>query len=256
MIKTLGRIVVPGTAVVKRRVDPSAALLAVLALAVVILAGLPLIRLMISSLSGAHGLTLHNYATALANRRYINAHLLGAAMGVVATILAVLMGVPLALGVSRTNMPARGAVHLSVMAALIMPPFLGTIAWMLLASPNAGVLNHVWEALFRRPNGPFNVYSFWGLAFVIALYAFPLVYIFTKSSLDLISSELEDAAHIHGAGRSYTLWRVILTLALPAVLGAAILVFLEAITLYGTPTLIAIPAGLNVTTVQISEFFP
>lgn len=78
---------------------------------------------------------------------------------------------------------------------------------------------------------------------------------FTKSALDLVSTELEDAASIHGAGKFQTMARVTLPLVLPSIVGAAILIFLEAIALYGTPALIAIPARINLATTQIVSFF-
>jgi len=165
------------------------------------------------------------------------------------------MGVPLALAVSRSNMPARGLAHLSVLAAFVMPNFLGAIAWILLAGPNAGWLNRLWIELTGVDKGPFNIFSFWGLAFVIALYTYPLVYVFTKAALDLVSTELEDAAAIHGAGKFQTMVRVTLPLALPSIVGASILIFLEAIALYGTPALIAIPARINLATTQLVSFF-
>jgi iron(III) transport system permease protein len=89
----------------------------------------------------------------------------------------------------------------------------------------------------------------------MALYAYPLVYVFTTSALDLISTEMEDAASIHGAGKYTTLWKVSLPLALPAILAASLLIFLETIALVGTPALIAIPAGFSVITTQLAEFF-
>ena len=49
--------------------------------------------------------------------------------------------------------------------------------------------------------------------------------------------------------------RVTLPLALPAILGSVFLVFLEVLGLYGTPALIAIPAGFNVVTTQLAAFF-
>jgi iron(III) transport system permease protein len=42
---------------------------------------------------------------------------------------------------------------------------------------------------------------------------------------------------------------------LPAILGGAIVTFLEAIALFGTPALIAIPARFNVVTTQLLQFF-
>src|SRR5262249_56812841 len=104
----------------------------------------------------------------------------------------------------------------------------------------------VW--LTGAPAGPFNVYSKAGLVLVIACYSFPYMFVFTRSALDLISSEMEDAASTLGAGLLRTTVRVTLPLALPAIMGAFIISFLEAIAIFGTPALIALPGRFQVMT--------
>ncbi|RCW74479.1 ABC transporter permease [Pseudorhodoferax soli] len=243
-------------AVPSRLADPSLWLFGALIALLVLLVANPILRLLAESLRNADGgFSLASYAAALGRSRHLQALLNSLYLGVAVTALAAMLGVPLALAVSRTNMPGRGLTHLGVLAAFVMPNFLGAIAWILLAGPNAGWLNRAWVALFGTETGPLNIFSFWGLAFVIALYTYPLVYVFTKSALDLVSTELEDAASIHGAGKFHTLARVTLPLVLPSIVGAGILIFLETIALYGTPALIAIPAGLNLATTQIVSFF-
>ena len=66
---------------------------------------------------------------------------------------------------------------------------------------------------------------------------------------------MEDAANILGAGTLRTTLRITLPLVLPAILGGAIVTFLEAIALFGSPALIAIPARFNVVTTQLLQFF-
>lgn len=239
-----------------RWADPALWLFGVLIAALVFLVANPILRLVWDSVAAADGgATLGHYASAFGRSRHIQAMLNSLYLGAAVTLIALLLGVPLALAVSRTNMPGRNAAHLGVLAAFVMPNFLGAIAWILLAGPNAGWLNRLWLEIFGGDKGPFNIFSFWGLAFVIALYTFPLVYVFTKSALDLVSTELEDAASIHGAGKLRTLTRVTLPLVLPSIVGASILIFLESVALYGTPALIAIPAGINLATTQIATFF-
>ncbi len=239
-----------------RLADPSLWLFGILVVLLVLLVANPILRLVWDSFSASDGgATLRNYTSALGRSRNLQALLNSLYLGGAVTVLALALGVPLALAVSRTNMPFRNLTHMGVLAAFVMPNFLGAIAWILLGGPNAGWLNRLWLAVFGGENGPFNIYSFWGLAFVIALYTFPLIYVFTKSALDLISTELEDAASIHGAGKFRTLTRVTLPLVLPSIVGAAILIFLESVALYGTPALIAIPAGINLATTQIVSFF-
>jgi iron(III) transport system permease protein len=82
-----------------------------------------------------------------------------------------------------------------------------------------------------------------------------LVFIFVKSALDLISSEMEDAANIMGAGTWTTMRKVTLPLVWPSILGGFILIFLETIALFGTPAIIGIPARINVVTTQLWQFF-
>jgi iron(III) transport system permease protein len=76
-----------------------------------------------------------------------------------------------------------------------------------------------------------------------------------KSALDLISSEMEDAANILGAGTWKATLKVTLPLVWPSILGGVVVVFLETIALFGTPAIIGIPARINVVTTQLWQFF-
>lgn len=196
-----------------------------------------------------------NYAAAFERPRYVQAFINSIKLGVVAAAGAVLIALPLAWGVSRTSMPGRNFVHMSVVASFLIPPFVGAIGWILLGGPNAGWINRVWMILTGTDSGLVNVFTFGGLAFVISLYTFPLVYILTKSALDLVSTELEEAAAILGAGPIRATFMVTLPIVLPAIIGSSMLVFLEVLGLFGTPALIGIPAGYNVITTQLAAFF-
>ena len=241
----------------KRSFDPMVILWIILALLLIFLVINPLGRLIIDSFRqvGGTDFTLANYVAAFSRARHIQAVINTLWMASFASLIAVAMAVPLAWAVSRTDMPGRDWAHASVIAAFIIPTFLGAIGWMLLAGPNAGWLNRIFVGVFDTATGPFNIFSFSGLCFVIGIYAFPLIYVFTRSALDLISTEMEEAAAVHGAGTLRTMVKVTLPLALPAILGGFILVFLEATALYGTPALIAIPARFNVATTQLATFF-
>lgn len=199
--------------------------------------------------------TFANYATAYGRARYIDALFNSLKLGVVSAALAGVFAVPLAWAVARTNMPGRGLTRMLVLVTFITPPYTGAVAWILLAGPNAGWLNRFFMMVTGAEAGPFNIYSFTGLAVVIALYSFPYIFIFTTAALELVSSEMEDAANILGAGPWRTMRKVTLPLALPAILGGLIICFLEAIALFGSPAMIAIPARFNVVTTQLFQFF-
>jgi iron(III) transport system permease protein len=237
--------------------DPLIVLWIVLAAALVILVVNPLFRLVQTSLQDTDtgAFTWMNYVTAYSRPRYITAMLNSLRLGAGVTVLCLLFAVPIAWAVSRTDMPGKGIIRFLVLGAFVTPPYLGAIGWILLAGPNSGWLNRIWMGLTGAQEGLFNIYSFGGLTFNIAIYSFPYLFIFTTAALDLVSSEMEDAANILGAGILRTTLRVTLPMALPAILGGAIVTFLEAIALFGSPALIAIPARFNVVTTQLLQFF-
>jgi len=217
----------------------------------------PLARLFWVSLqdpqSGA--LTLANYLTAFGRWRYVEALLNSLLVGLAVGVLGIMFGVPMAWAVSRTDMPGKGLVWAAIVGTFIVPNYLGAVAWILLAGPNAGWLNRVWMAATGAGAGPFNIYSMAGLVLVIAIYSYPYVFVFTRGALDLVSSEMDDAATTLGAGVVRRTLRITLPLTLPAILAAFIVAFLEAIALFGVPALIALPARFQVMTTMLWQFF-
>ena len=142
-----------------------------------------------------------------------------------------------------------------ILGAFITPSYLGAIGWILLAGPNAGWINKVWMAVTGASTGFSNIYSFGGLVWVTALYAFPYIFVFTTDALERVSTEMEEAANILGAGGLRTTFRVTLPLVTPAILGGAIVVFLDTVALFGTPAIIALPARIHVLTLELWGFF-
>lgn len=163
--------------------------------------------------------------------------------------------VPMAWAVARTDMPCKPLVRAMVMLTFITPPFLGATSWVLLAAPNAGWINRLYVAASGAAAGPLNIYSLSGLVFVIAIYSIPYSFVFTSAALELVSSEMEDAANILGAGRITTTLRITLPLVAPALLGAWIITYLEAISIIGSSVIIGLPAHINLVPLQLLEFF-
>ena len=240
-----------------RYLEPSSLIWIVLIAVLLFLVAVPIGKLLVVSFEqqGTGAFTLSNYATAYGRARYLEALVNSLLLGSLTSLLAVVFAVPMAWAVSRTDMPGKGFTWAMVMGAFIMPPYLGAVGWILLAGPNSGFINQAWTWLTGLQEPLVNVYSFFGLALVIALHSFPLIFIFVKSALDLISSEMEDAANILGAGTWTATRKVTLPLVWPAVLGGIIVVFLETVALFGTPAIIGIPARINVVTTQLWQFF-
>lgn len=237
--------------------EPASILWIVLILFLLFLIASPFAHLLIVSFekTGGDGFTLANYVTAYSRSRYLDGLRNSLMLGLATAVVCVAFALPMAWAVSRTNMPAKWLVWGTVLGAFILPPYLTAIGWILLAGPNAGWLNRMWMAITGAESGIFDIYTFTGIVLVIALNAFPYVFLFTKSALDLVSTEMEEAANILGANAWQATWKVTLPLIWPAILGSIIIVFLEAIALFGVPALLGIPARINFVTTQLWEFF-
>ena len=247
----------PGTLGRLRRFEPASLIWILAAAALLFLVATPLVRLLMSSLQSTDtgAFTLDNYVSAYGQIRNLEALGNSLLYSLEVTVLSALMAVPIAWGVSRTDMPCKSLVRALILGAFITPPYLGAIGWILLAGPNAGWLNRVWMAVTGSHSGFIDVYTFSVLSLVTALYAFPYIFVFTADALDRVSSEMEEAANILGAGSFYTVFRITLPLVTPAILGGAIVVFLDTVALFGTPAIIALPARIRIMTLQIWQYF-
>jgi iron(III) transport system permease protein len=236
--------------------NPTKLVCAALAVALVFLVGNPLLRLILISFKTPTGaFTFDNYIEIVSRWRYLVGYRNSLVLGFSVASLCLLFGVPMAWGVSRTDMPGKQLIQLLVLATFVTPPFLGATSWVLLAGPNAGWLNRAYMAIFGTQTGLLNIYSFPGLVFVIAIYSFPYTFVFTKAALDLVSSEMEDAANCLGAGRARATFSITLPLIRPALLGAWIITFLEAVAIISSSIIIALPANINLVSLQLWEFF-
>ena len=240
-----------------RRLEPASLIFLAAMAALLFLVVAPMARLLVSSFQSTdtRAFTFANYAIAWGHSRDLVAVANSLRYAAEVTILSAIFAVPIAWGVSRTDMPAKGLIRALILGAFITPPYLGAIGWILLGGPNAGWLNRVWMTLTGSASGFMSVYSFGGLVLVTALYSFPYIFVFTSAALDLVSSEMEEAANILGAGGLRTILRITLPLALPAILGGAIIVFLDTVALFGTPAIIALPARIRVMTLVLWQFF-
>src|SRR5207302_7746929 len=88
-----------------------------------------------------------------------------------------------------------------------------------------------------------------------ALYCFPFAFALVTNALELISSDAEDAANGLGAGPLRTGFTITLPLVMPAILSGFILAFLQALTEFGPPAILALPAGFHTMTTRIWALF-
>ena len=230
----------------------------VLLLAILVL--LPMLWLLIASLrDDAKHFTVENYRQVFTDISFLKplATTLwtSAAVGLICVVLAA----PMAWLVARTDLPGKRLLRTLILASFVTPPFLGAFAWVLLGGPNAGLVNQWYYALFGlkafEAAPLINIFSAGGMVFVMALYTFPYVFTFAANGLDLIPGELEEASAILGMPAWRTAANVTLPLIAPALVAGFLIAFLQSMTLFGPPAILALPAGIDTMTTKIWSLF-
>src|SRR6476659_3162350 len=239
-------------------VDLSKPVLIAFAVILFFLIAMPLSWLVLYAFSTKSGaFTLDNFYRLLSDAAFLDPLLTTFALATLSAIICCIVAAPMGWLVARTDMPFRRTVRLLVTASFVTPPFLGAIAWELLAAPNSGLINQAWRGLTgaEMDQHLLNIYSFPGLIFVISCYTFPYVFVLVANALDRTPGELEDASAILGGRTWDTARRITVPLVLPAILAGALVAFLQAMTLFGSPAILALPAGFHTMTTKIWSLF-
>ena len=240
------------------RFDLSLPILVGFSAALCLLILLPLSWLVYYSLHDrAGGFTLANFGQLVTDPTFLDPLVTTVILALSSAVICCTVAAPMGWLAARTDMPLRRTIRALVTASFVTPPFLGAVAWELLAAPNSGLLNKI----FRAATGSepdeylFNIYSLPGLIFVISCYTFPYVFVLVANALDRIPGDLEDASSLLGGSAWTTARRVTVPLAMPAVLAGALIAFLQAMTLFGSPAILALPAGFHTMTTKIWSLF-
>ncbi len=116
------------------------------------------------------------------------------AISVAASLLAMMVGIPLGYALARGRFPGRTMLLSAVNTGMGMPPVVvGLIVWLLLTR-----------------SGPFGsldlIYTKQAMVLAQFIIATPLVVGFTAASIQALPAELPDLLHSLGAGRLRRLW--------------------------------------------------
>ncbi|MGW3995196.1 ABC transporter permease [Amycolatopsis sp. NPDC004772] len=187
-------------------------------------------------------LTLGNFGV-LVEEGVLGAAVNSVLIAVLATALALLIGGSLAFVAARTNVRAKAFVFLIGLMPLFLPSYVGALAWSILGSPGAGLINVGFRDLGLT--GPVDMYSIGGVVTVMAMYYAPYAFLMIHSSMALMNPDLEDAAGVHGGSPLRTVRSVTLPLSLPAILGSGLLIFILVFENFPVAQVLATPGGVD-----------
>lgn len=179
--------------------------------------------------------SLMNYIQFFSKKYYTSALINSFKLTISVTVIAVLIGVPLAYFMSFYKIKGKGILEVLFIISMMSPNFIGAYSWILLLGRNGSVTKFLEKAL--GINMP-SIYGFAGMLLVFSLKLYPFIYIYVSGALKKIDVALSEAAESLGCGGLKKVFTVIMPLITPTLVAAALLVFMNCMADFGTPALI------------------
>ena len=145
-----------------------------------------------------------------------------------ATGFSIVLGVPLAWLLARTDMPGRGVARSLVAVPLVLPPVVGGMALLLVFGRN-GILGIYLDRWF----GITLPFTTQGVIMAETFVALPFLVISVETALHALDPSLEEAAATSGAGRWQIFRWITLPNLLPAIGAGAVLSWARALGEFG-----------------------
>lgn len=196
-------------------------------LGLTLLIALPILSLLLSSLS------IGDWTTYLARPLVLDALRLSLTTSTLSLLVAILVGLPSALLLSRASFPGRRALDSIIEAPIILPPAVAGVA-LLMAFGRRGTLGPTFE-----PLGIQLAFSTAAVVLAQAFVATPFFVRSAKAGLGAVSREIEMAAEVDGASNWQVWTRVTLPLAFPSLLSGAVLAWARALGEFGATIMFA-----------------
>lgn len=194
---------------------------------------LPLAYMLAGSLAGTPQFATPVTALGLDPRQrglLYNTAILGSATSLLATII----GAPLGVALARVEVRQKALLRALLAAPLLLPPYVVGLAWV---------------SMGRHAVSSWT-YSMGGAVLVLTLVFYPVSMLATEVAVRRIDPRLEEAGLIV-ARSSRVLWHITLRLAAPSLVGAALVIFVLAISEFGVPGLL----GVRVFTTEVLTAF-
>jgi molybdate transport system permease protein len=169
----------------------------------------------------------------LASSGTLTALRLSIVVATAATLLDLLLALPLALVLARTSFPGKAIVRAIVLLPLVLPPVVAGVG-LLAALGRRGLLGGVLDAVGVQL--PFTTPA---AVIATAFVSFPLVVLATEAGLRSLDPRLEDAARTMGGSPWYVLRRVTLPLVRVQIAAGLVLAWARALGEFGATLMFA-----------------
>ena len=169
-------------------------------------------------------------------------------ISLVSVVLAAAIGIPLAFLFEWFDFPGRKTLGALIALPVVLPPLVGVIAFLFLYG-ESGFIARAIQAALHLEQAPWRLQGAVAILLVHAYSFYVYFYLFTRAGLAKLDVSMLEAAQALGADRRATLFRVIVPLLRPSLVGAAMLTFMTALGSFSAPYIFG--GGFRVMTTQI-----
>jgi iron(III) transport system permease protein len=155
--------------------------------------------------------------------------------------------------IARTDLPMKGFLEFFFWLSFFLPALPETMGWILLLDPKYGLLNDALVTLGLFNQGPFNIYSFWGIIWAHLGGSVSVKVMLLAPAFRNLDAALEESSRISGASGWHTFWRIIVPVMMPAILVTTILGIIRSLEAFEIELLLGTPIGLQVYSTKIHE---
>ena len=157
-------------------------------------------------------------------------------VSIAATIVSLVVGISMGYLYAVYEIKLAKTVRMCVILATMSAPFVGAYAWILLMGRN-GAITVFLQNLFPSVEIP-SIYGFGGILLVFTTQLFPLVFLYIVGAMHKMDNSLMEASVSMGVTGLRRFFKVIVPLIMPSILASGLLVFIRALSDFGTPLLL------------------
>jgi len=243
----------------RTRLRPPSALAIVIVLLLLGLVAGPVLMVFVGALqSEAPGLPDNHFSLDAVYRVYLSGEFYGSlvgtlAMAIITAALSVVFGGVAAWFLTRVAVPLRRVWEFGLILPLFLSPFVGALAWLLLAAPNSGMINVNlrWMLGLDQDAVFVNIMTLPGVIFVMLLFYVPYAYLFISAALRNMDPSLEEASSMNGRGTLATALRVTLPMMRPAIVASFFFVAVLATGVFVIPAVLGLNTSFSPLAVEV-----
>ncbi|MET0886826.1 MAG: ABC transporter permease subunit, partial [Mycetocola sp.] len=174
----------------------------------------------------------------------------------IATMLATMLACLFAWLNERTDARLRLIADIMPLTPFLVPAIAGTIGWLFLLSPRAGIINVAIRDVTAKvgitiTDGPIDLFSRGGLIFLYVLTLLPFVYLPISAALIRLDPAIEEASRVAGVGPWRTFFKVTIPAVKPAVASGMLVAVVMGLATFTVPVIIGTSAGIDILSVRI-----